>query len=240
MPPTSISSKHLSAFDDFLTDILVDKLYFWIVTNKVRAHKPVRGINAEAVVELLQKHIVTEFKPAAALDAFVGIRAVANYVGSIRNDKRRLNEFLRHTKRYLQMYGAEAGFEICTTDRYFAVSQRSEACVLARRDFRAGEEIKHLSGRMVLLTDDDEQELLNRKRDFSVIYSTRLDGNCLMLGPCRFVNHDCEPSCKFVSGGHSMKLVALRKIHQNEEITVEYSKNYFGTGNKECMCKTCE
>jgi histone-lysine N-methyltransferase SUV420H len=33
---------------------------------------------------------------------------------------------------------------------------------------------------------------------------------------------------------------ALKPIDVNEEITTYYGDNYFGVGNQECLCATCE
>jgi hypothetical protein len=37
-----------------------------------------------------------------------------------------------------------------------------------------------------------------------------------------------------------MKIIAIRNIEIGEEITVDYSVDYFGEDNCECLCKTCE
>jgi histone-lysine N-methyltransferase SUV420H len=33
---------------------------------------------------------------------------------------------------------------------------------------------------------------------------------------------------------------AIKTIYPGEEITVVYGNDYFGEGNSECMCATCE
>ncbi|KAK9460109.1 uncharacterized protein V1516DRAFT_678977 [Lipomyces oligophaga] len=95
------------------------------------------------------------------------------------------------------------------------------------------------------------------KRDFSIIYSHRLGHACLMLGPARFVNHDCKPNAKFeapaatastntshfganLDNSNSVALVSLTDIEPGQEITVSYADNYFGLKNRECLCATCE
>lgn len=65
---------------------------------------------------------------------------------------------------------------------------------MATREFKAGDEIRHCTGVIAELNEDDEEYLVNR--DFSVMFSTKKDCMCLFLGPARFVNHDCDPNCK--------------------------------------------
>lgn len=83
--------------------------------------------------------------------------------------------------------------------------------------------------------------VLGPGRDFSVIRSARKACSQLLLGPARFVNHDCNPNCEFYRLGHSnMIFKCLRDIGLNEEITTFYGENYFEASNSECMCLTCE
>ncbi|CAJ0754781.1 5859_t:CDS:1, partial [Entrophospora sp. SA101] len=46
-----------------------------------------------------------------------------------------------HAKRYLQMYQANAGYEITETKRYLGSSKR-EACIVATKDFNEGDELR--------------------------------------------------------------------------------------------------
>ena len=41
-------------------------------------------------------------------------------------------------------------------------------------------------------------------------------------------------------GSDGMQVYAVRNIQVGEEITVNYGENYFGEGNCECLCGTCE
>ncbi len=81
---------------------------------------------------------------------------------------------------------------------------------------------------------------LLKSRDFSIVNSTRKNQELLMLGPSRFVNHDCNGNTRYVATGGRMTLVACRIILVGEEITVSYGDNYFGMDNRECLCATCE
>lgn len=125
-----------------------------------------------------------------------------------------------------------------TTCRY---SFEPEARITARKSYQRGEEIKNLCGVLVKMTEADEEEYRGRERDFSVMHSSRMNGNCLLLGPARFVNHDCEPNARFVTTSKDLiTLTATRDIELGEEITASYSDHYFGEDNCECLCRTCE
>jgi hypothetical protein len=171
----------------------------------------------------------------------VDISAVRNFLGRFQDIAVR-QEFGKHLRRYLEIYHLDCGFCIEVTDRYLSRSHQEEACVIARKHYDKDEEIKYLVGYLAELDENDEEELNSGENiDFSIIKSSRRQVNCLMLGPARFVNHDCEPNAKFVSiNGITMKIVTIRPINVGEEITVEYSKNYFGRKNRECLCATCE
>ncbi|KAI8828979.1 hypothetical protein BJ741DRAFT_539096 [Chytriomyces cf. hyalinus JEL632] len=136
------------------------------------------------------------------------------------------------------MYLPNSGFEIGRTLRY-KNSGKVEACIVATKKWRPGDEIRHCSGYIAELTEQDENYLANR--DFSVMYSTRKGCMCLFLGPARFVNHDCQPNCKFIPMGHNaICFKVVRDIEVGQEITTFYGGDYFGEGNKECLCATCE
>ncbi|TPX78087.1 hypothetical protein CcCBS67573_g00643 [Chytriomyces confervae] len=142
-----------------------------------------------------------------------------------RNEEQLL-DFKEHIKRYFSMYLPNAGFEIGRTLRY-KNSGKVEACIVATKKWRPE------------LTEQDENYLANR--DFSVMYSTRKGCMCLFLGPARFVNHDCQPNCKFIPMGHNaICFKVVRDIEVGQEITTFYGGDYFGEGNKECLCATCE
>ncbi|KAK3805012.1 MAG: hypothetical protein J3Q66DRAFT_290898, partial [Benniella sp.] len=145
-----------------------------------------------------------------------------------------------HARRYFNIYHPKAGFEISQTDRYSSVTRKSEACVIATRLFEVGEELLHCAGTIAILNEQEEKELENRTSDFSVIKTSR-KGTCLFLGPARFVNHDCDPNCTFMSGGSNIiHFKVIKPINVNDEITTNYGENYFGTNNQECLCATCE
>ncbi|KAJ1030143.1 hypothetical protein NDA16_001055 [Ustilago loliicola] len=140
-----------------------------------------------------------------------------------------------------------------------AASEKADLCVLAMRTFKPGELINYCKGGLKDLTKSEDDALreeatasrekrkdteykgvLGPGRDFSVIRSARKGCSQLLLGPARFVNHDCNPNTEFYRMGATMVFKVIQPIHRNEEITTFYGENYFEWGNSECMCATCE
>ncbi|SPO21143.1 uncharacterized protein UTRI_00620 [Ustilago trichophora] len=140
-----------------------------------------------------------------------------------------------------------------------AASEKADLSVLAMRNFKPGELINYCKGGLKDLTKSEDDALreeatasrekrkdaeykgvLGPGRDFSVIRSARKGCSQLLLGPARFVNHDCNPNTEFYRMGATMVFKVIRPINRNEEITTFYGENYFEWGNAECMCATCE
>ncbi|UZJ51413.1 hypothetical protein CBS101457_000733 [Exobasidium rhododendri] len=139
-------------------------------------------------------------------------------------------------------------------------TSKADLCVVATKPFHTGDLVILCKGGVKDLTKSEDEALreeaaigrerqkdeeysgvLGQGRDFSVIRSARKGCSQLLLGPARFVNHDCEPNCEFHRLGPSqMVFKCLRNIGLNEEITTYYGDNYFEVGNAECLCRTCE
>jgi SET domain len=143
------------------------------------------------------------------------------------------------------MYLPSTPFEVCATERYRSSgANKLEACALASAPIKNGIIIPALSGIFLTLTRDEEEQLKDADKDWSVLISGR-KGNAagLFLGPGRFVNHDCNSNTKFKNfEGREGKVgfVATRDIKVGEEITTFYGRDYFGEDNELCLCKTCE
>ncbi|KAH8555910.1 hypothetical protein BGW37DRAFT_152291 [Umbelopsis sp. PMI_123] len=153
---------------------------------------------------------------------------------------RQHQEFVQHMKRYLSMYLPNAGYEISETKRY-STTKRTEACVIATKDWSVGDELRLCTGAIATLNAKDDAELKQDQRDFSVMYSTRKGCSCLFLGPARFFNHDCDSNCKFIaSGQNGITFKLVKDVKCGEELTTFYGTHYFGENNCECRCVTCE
>lgn len=145
----------------------------------------------------------------------------------------------RHARRYISIYQPDAGFEVASTNRFDPA--KPEACVLARRSLQRGDSIKYLTGVMVKMSDSEEESFAEGQSDFSIIYSSRVGAMSLLLGPARFINHDCEPNSKFITTNkENVTLLVQKDVKLGDEITVKYADDYFGEGNRECLCRTCE
>lgn len=146
--------------------------------------------------------------------------------------------------------------ESSARDGYGAAPERTDLSVVALRAFQADETLTYCTAALKDLTRAEDEALREEaarareitshdgtrapQRDFSVIRSSSRQCSQLLLGPARFINHDCEPNAEFRRSGHQLSIRCLRPIQRNEEITTYYGDNYFEAGNKECMCASCE
>jgi SET domain-containing protein len=57
----------------------------------------------------------------------------------------------------------------------------------------------------------------------------------------RYVNHSCRPNAEALERRRRIVYVARRRIKPEEEITVDYGKDYFEAfiGKKHCRCMAC-
>ncbi|CAO1624397.1 unnamed protein product [Jaminaea pallidilutea] len=135
---------------------------------------------------------------------------------------------------------------------------KADLCVVAVKAFKPGDLVQCKGGVKDLTKKEDEAlrneaaasrdgpdgsayaGVLGQGRDFSIIKSSMRNCSQLLLGPARFVNHDCDPSVQFYRNGQHMMFKVLRPIAVNEEILVGYGDHYFGWENCECLCSTCE
>lgn len=144
------------------------------------------------------------------------------------------------------MYLPTTSFEVGTTDRYHAseTPNKLEACALATTTIRKGETIQALTGIFLPLTSEEEDRLKEEDKDWSVLISGRKGNQAgLFLGPGRFVNHDCDANTKFQTfEGREKRVgfIATKDIPRGAEITTFYGRDYFGEGNENCLCSTCE
>ncbi|ODQ64412.1 hypothetical protein NADFUDRAFT_79930 [Nadsonia fulvescens var. elongata DSM 6958] len=244
----NLGFQELSRFDDLLTDALVDKVFYWATIRKVFSRGQVRGVQRSQVVNIIRNEIVLSERsdpkciPSVyrAVEQFCQLPPIHNYLRRFPDSLVQL-EFQKHVKLYMQMYLPECGFEVNCTDRYMKKSHEIEACIVARKRFNENEDIKYLSGNLVKLSEDEEDEIDRLKKVFSIINLHKNKGGThLMLGPLRFVNHDCNSNARFCIKAGLLGIKTTRRIEIGEEITATYSIDYFGDENRDCLCSDCE
>ncbi|KAE8352983.1 histone-lysine N-methyltransferase set9 [Aspergillus coremiiformis] len=229
----------LASYDDVATDALVDRAYFWTNTRKNRTkYIPVRGIHDDDVARILLHDVIVAKDAPKAEKQLLAMSGMKKYLAKLQSDREK-EWFRRHLRKYIQMYLPDSPFEVTTTNRYTITEH--EAAIGARKFIKQGQEIKYLSGTLVPMTREEEQELDLKRKDFSIVMSSRRKTPSFFLGPARFANHDCNANGRLVTrGSEGMQVVATRDIYTGEEITVSYGDDYFGIDNCECLCLTCE
>ncbi|KZT56195.1 hypothetical protein CALCODRAFT_322500 [Calocera cornea HHB12733] len=154
-------------------------------------------------------------------------------------DNRERAPFLMHANRYFQIYLPTSHFEFVPTERYTAHTEKNELAVRSTAPFETGKIISGLCGVLVALTNEENEELRGGQ-DFSIVVNVHTKRFFILLGPARFVNHDCNPNVKMKRDGKSLTFEVIRPIKTGDEILSSYGENYFGEENCECLCETCE
>lgn len=197
-----------------------------------------RGIKEDDVARILLHDVIVAKDVAKAEKELLALPGLSKYFSRLPNDREK-EWFRRHLRKYIEIYLPECPFEVTTTNRYTISTH--EAAVCARKFIKKGEEIKYLSGTLVAMTREEEEDLDLNRKDFSIVMSSRKKTPSFFLGPARFANHDCDANGRLVvRGSEGMQIVATRDIYIGEEITVSYGDDYFGIDNCECLCLTCE
>lgn len=213
--------------------------YFWTNTRKNRTkYNPIRGIIEDDIARIILHDVIVAKDAVKAEQKLLATSGLKKYLAKLANDREK-DWFRRHLRKYIQMYLPDSPFEVMTTNRYTITEH--EAAICARKFIKQGEEIKYLGGTLVPVTREEEQDLDLKRKDFSIVMSSRRKTPSFFLGPARFANHDCNANGRLVTrGSEGMLVVATRDIYTGEEITVSYGDDYFGIDNCECLCLTCE
>ncbi|KAK4056732.1 histone lysine methyltransferase Set9 [Microbotryomycetes sp. JL221] len=178
--------------------------------------------------------------------------------------------FKVHVKRYCYAMRPDSGIAFHETDRYTrsvktavkqaidspsravaaaaaaATAHRSpdtfiEVGVFATRNYKKGEVI-YLRGGVADLSEEEDDKMREDggRSDFSVLWSDRKKCFCLLLGPARFVNHDCRNNVVFQLTGSNMAFKVIEDIKMDEEIFTHYGDHYFDMNNARCLCASCQ
>ena len=215
------------------------QVYFWTTIRKNRSkYNLTRGISEDDVCSILLHHVIVGKDAQKAESSLLQLAGFKKYFSHLKTEREK-EDFRRHMRKYINIWLPDCPFEVSTTNRYTIVTQ--EASTTARRPIKQGDTIKYLCGNLVAMTPEEEKDLDLTRRDFSIVMSSRKKTPSLFLGPARFANHDCKANARLVTrGSDGMQVYAVRNIRVGEEITVNYGENYFGEGNCECLCGTCE
>ncbi|KAI1003933.1 Histone-lysine N-methyltransferase [Podosphaera aphanis] len=229
----------LAAYDDILTDALVDHVYFWTTIRKNRnVYHSSRGIKEEDVASIIQKSIILEKNLKKAESQLLLLPGLSKFLNGLNSAKEK-HDFRQHLRRYTQIYLPDCPWEVSTTNRYTILTQ--EATITARTFIKRDQKIKYLSGIQVIMTKEELDMIQKKRMDFSIVFSSRKKASSLFLGPARFANHDCQANARLSTCDNAgMKIIAVRDIEIGDEITVKYGEDYFGEDNHECLCHTCE
>lgn len=181
-----------------------------------------------------------------ALASLLKLTPVRNFVKKW-EDEEAPGIFANHAKRYILALRPDSGISFHETDRYknprgnksrkgkkpIAVDTPArrdpatfiEVGVFATRNFKKGE-VVNLRGGIADLTEEEDDEMRDSggRRDFSVLWSERKNCFCLLLGPARFVNHDCRNNVEFQLVGANMTFKVLEDIAKDEEIFTHYGE----------------
>ncbi|KAJ2083096.1 histone lysine methyltransferase Set9 [Coemansia sp. RSA 988] len=240
--PSSVSSMDaltLSKYDDLLSDVLLDQTGLWFSTRKMFPRYRRARTNASATIDIVRQVATGSMELIEAVDALLTQEYISAFLRH--KSEMRLTDFRLHAGRYFSMYLPEAGYEIVQTGRYRVVTGQNEARVVATKRYTLGMVINLCSGSVAKLNDREIKRMEHESADFSVMWWSKKKSMCLFLGPARFVNHDCDSNCRFTAlGSDAICFRALRTIEPGEEITTHYGSSYFGDGNCECLCATCE
>lgn len=213
--------------------------FYWTTIPKNRtSYHPSRGIREEDITNIIQTHLIVDPNLSVAQDKLLTNTGLGKFYNALKSPKEK-DDFKGHLRRYMSIHLPDCPFEVNTTNRYTIVTY--EASITARRFLRRNETVKYLAGIQVTVTPEEEAEMALRKKDFSLVVSSRSKSTSLFMGPARFANHDCNANARLVTRGSAgIEIIACRDIEVGEEITVTYGESYFGEDNCECLCRTCE
>ena len=82
----------------------------------------------------------------------------------------------------------------------------------------------------------EEAEVIPGYNDYSVMCSSRVGMQWVMLGPISFINASCKPNVSYVKVENIMVCAPLRVIEEGEELTISYHNHFFGQNSKDCLC----
>ncbi|CAP23921.1 Protein CBR-SET-4 [Caenorhabditis briggsae] len=233
----SMTPVELCYFDDFATTLVVDAVLNFSTHKMCKKRRYLYGDEQRVARELMERFRKDQdWTPA--IYGFLNMRSVRSFIEKLAFNKQL--EFRDHIIRFLNVFHHDSGYTIQECTRY-SLEGNQGAKLVATRAWYRGDKIQRLSGVVCLLSTQDEDTILQPEgSDFSVMYSNRKRCSTLWLGPGAYINHDCRPTCEFVSHGSTAHIRVLRDMVAGDEITCFYGSEFFGPKNMDCECLTCE
>jgi len=124
--------------------------------------------------------------------------------------------------------------------RYRIARSNTGLGLFATKPFKKGEYIVTYRGRRITNAEADELEAKGSRYMFEINSRWTIDGS-KRWNVARYVNHSCRPNAEAIERKRRIVYVARRKIAPEEEITVDYGKDYFDAfiTKKGCRCAAC-
>lgn len=113
--------------------------------------------------------------------------------------------------------------------------------LFATKPYRKREYVVTYRGRKLANAEADRLEARGSRYMFEVNSRWTIDGSS-RWNKARYVNHSCRPNTEAIERrGGKIVYVARRRIKPDEEITVDYGKDYFAAfiGKSSCRCPKC-
>lgn len=117
--------------------------------------------------------------------------------------------------------------------------------VFANRDISKGTKIIEYVGRIIPKKEGDilaqEQFDSSKQTDSGAVYIFELnnkediDGN-VSWNPARFINHSCEPNCRYKKIDNHIWIVSIRDIKKDEELSYDYGFDLEDYKDYPCRC----
>jgi SET domain-containing protein len=125
--------------------------------------------------------------------------------------------------------------------KYRIGRSRTGLGLFAAKPFKKREYIVTYRGRRIRNAEADRLEARGSRYMFEINSRWTIDGS-RRWNTARYVNHSCRPNAEAIERrGPIIVYCARRRIKPDEEITVDYGKDYFAAfiGKTRCQCPKC-
>ena len=215
----------LAVNDDIATATVVDTLLGVVTHKMVVTHKAPSTSESRAM-----RQVVKRFVGHGDLEkAWAELRRCRWVETAARGTVE--EELREQVALYLELMRTDSGVEVMKCNRY--CEDAGGAKVVATRRWRKGEMVASMVAATHDMTEEEDAEVMRQGKAFSLGQYGRRGGRQLWLGPLAYINHSCQPNCKYVrEDGGEMELVMVEEdIRPGEELTSFYAPDYFGKKN---------